>query len=312
MKRISLPVPESLNKALHRFREQPGRFPHAKRLVFRLLRIEYLLLVLLVVFSLALVSRYLTRSTAVNRNTVIYKEENGNRLPAGRLERGTRIRIERWDYGWYRVRATPSGPSGWIPGTALGIDNPWLEHFIPTVFSKNHQPNRIPFKKESHALGYSEQKGGRQRGGREYYFRLTIPILLLLAAAFSLGFSRTLVKTAASILFFSTLLVYSLFAAGELNKHNYGYVSYFKQVSLRIPYGHKGMVFTPNNTWLVRTRAFLGLRDNIVLSHRATPRTIQNAYLITDGKGYTPGWALQRARLVYANGPARLYYIPGP
>ena len=285
------------------------RFPNLCRLLARSLRWNSLLALAFTLIALHLVDSYLKRTSSTTRQTAIYSKSGGVRRIAGRLKKGTEVHILKWDYRWYRVR-TKEGKTGWIPQAAMRISNPWIEHFIPSAFSRNEKPNAIPFKLERHTVYYREMKNGLRRSGNEVYWRLTMPVLLLLAAAFCLGFHRPLFKVAASISFFCLLLIFSLFAAGDLYKKGYKNVSYFRQVSLRIPYSHKGMVFAPNNTWLLRLRAFLGIRKEVVLSSRATPANVKGSYLVTSAKGYTPGWALRKAVLNYANGPARLYYIP--
>jgi len=297
----------------HRLQQVPGRIqgllPNLSRLINRCLRWNTLLVLLFTLIALGMVDRFLQRTSRTARTTAIHQETRGVRRVAEQLTRGTEVRVLRWEYRWYKVKSA-SGKSGWIPRNSLAVANPWLEHFVPTVFSKNERPDAIPFKRERHTVRYKERNSGRLRSRNEVYWRLTMPVLLLLAAAFCPGFRRPLFKSIASIGFFTLLLIYSLFAAGDLYKRGYANVSYFRQVALRIPYSHTGMVFTPDRAWLLRVRAFLGMRKEVVLASRATPDTIKGSYLISSIKGYTPGWALKGAILKYSNGPARLYYIP--
>lgn len=288
----------------------------------RLLRLSVIVPLVSVVVLLLLVTRYDRQRFIVPRGTTVQRDDRGRKEFVRRLQQDTQARIIRWDYDHYYVRFD-SGEKGYVSDKALRIrrtlvdkktgkkrtvlvpiPNKTLWHFFPKVFSKNHKEYEIPFAKERHTVRYIDEWLPQKRPNYTVYERLVFPFSLLLALTFIMAFGGRVLKTATAIIFFTVLTMYALYVTGNESKAKYGWVSYFRQVSIRIPAGFKGWVFVPDTQWLIRVKGFLGLKNRVKrLGER--PDKLQGAYVVTGGGRGGADWTF-----IYSNNK-NLYYVDG-
>lgn len=291
-----------------------GAAPMIKTLLLKALRPANSIPAIFLLLVLLLFSSYINRRFSLPTGSAFYVEKKGIYILNGRTKKALQVKILGLEYNHYHV-LFPNGRQVFVLRYTLKIKNPVLAHFFPIVFSKSkmQKVNAIPFKKEQHRTWYQERWKGYKRNNGEIYWRLIFPFALLLALAFAIAVPFNAVKSITAMTFFTVLLLYSLFAAGEKYKDNYSNVSYFRQLSLRIPYTYRGTIYVPDRTWYHRVRAFLGLKNRVLMLRHATLHSVKGTYVVADfTRGYTPGWArggLPGWTLLYRNGPARLFHI---
>jgi hypothetical protein len=264
-----------------------------------LLRPATLIPVAALVVFLYLVLLYVDRRYEVPAGTSVYVDDRGNDVFVRTLREPEKARILRWDYGKYLVEFE-KGERGLISQAALKLDNRFFSHFFAFVFSKNEKHTGFPLRRERHQTYYTEPWRGVENASGGVYYRLVFLFTFILAAP------GKILKPIAGMVFIAVFGAYSLYQIGEENKGNYGNVSYFKQVSLRIPSEFKGYVFAPNTQWLIRIKVWLGMKNRVLMHGGMNGETLPGSYVVTPGGAGGGDW-----EFLYRNGPMNLYYVGG-
>lgn len=240
----------------------------------------------------------------------VYLKKAGRMILKTRIKPGSSFKVIKKDGNYIRV-SYGDAEMGWILARRFDYSANFLQGFFMHTLSRSYKKNERPFPRERHTTWYAEKWKGYKRASTDIYWRIIFPFSLLIGLAFVMANKNSIIKTLASVMFFSVMTLYAFHIIGEEMTRFDDNSVLFRRLALKIPQSYKGVIYAPDYVWLIRLRAFLGIKNKVMYLRNANPVIVRGSYVVAGPAG-TPGWAWGRAKgwkFLSRYGNARLYYV---